>query len=339
MKRWVIGILFVLVLSLMVSVLPVHAQSSVYIVQPGDTLLRIAARHGVSVSALATTNGLQWNSWVYAGQRLTIPARGTAAPAQGAATPMSAPAAAGGTYVVRAGDTLLNIAARHGVSVSNLAAANGLSWNSWVYVGQRLSIPGASGAPASAPASPATGGVHVVQAGDTLSSLARRYGTTVAALRVANGLTSDLIYVGQRLRLSGTAPIAAPAQSAPPAAHGAQGEKWIGVNLTTQTVTAYEGRTAVYSSIASTGTARTPTVVGTFRIYVKYVSTRMRGPGYDLANVPYTMYFHGGYGIHGTYWHNNFGTPMSHGCVNLPTPAAQWFFNWAPVGTKVVVHY
>lgn len=46
----------------------------------------------------------------------------------------------------------------------------------------------------------------------------------------------------------------------------------------------------------------------------------MTGPGYDLPNVPYTMYFYQGYGLHGTYWHNNFGTPMSHGCVNMPTP-------------------
>ena len=89
----------------------------------------------------------------------------------------------------------------------------------------------------------------------------------------------------------------------------------------------------------STGTWRHPTVVGTFRVYVKYVSTRMRGPGYDLPNVPYTMYFYRGYGIHGTYWHSNFGTPMSHGCVNLSTPNARWLFNWAPVGTKVVTHY
>lgn len=60
---------------------------------------------------------------------------------------------------------------------------------------------------------------------------------------------------------------------------------------------------------------------------------------YFLPAVPYVMYFHGNYGLHGTYWHNNFGQPMSHGCVNLPTDAAQWLFNWAPIGTKVVTHY
>ena len=57
-----------------------------------------------------------------------------------------------------------------------------------------------------------------------------------------------------------------------------------------------------------------------------------------IADVPWTMYFYGGYAIHGTYWHNNFGTPMSHGCVNMRTSEAKWLFNWAPRGTLVVVH-
>jgi lipoprotein-anchoring transpeptidase ErfK/SrfK len=65
----------------------------------------------------------------------------------------------------------------------------------------------------------------------------------------------------------------------------------------------------------------------------------MSGPGYNLPNVPYTMYFYRGYAIHGTYWHNNFGSPMSHGCVNLATPDAQWLYNWAPMHTRVVSHY
>jgi lipoprotein-anchoring transpeptidase ErfK/SrfK len=63
--------------------------------------------------------------------------------------------------------------------------------------------------------------------------------------------------------------------------------------------------------------------------------------GYDyyLEGVPYVMYFYRDYAIHGTYWHNNFGTPMSHGCVNVNTPDAGWLFNWAPVGTVVNVHH
>jgi lipoprotein-anchoring transpeptidase ErfK/SrfK len=64
----------------------------------------------------------------------------------------------------------------------------------------------------------------------------------------------------------------------------------------------------------------------------------MRGPGYFFEDVPYTMYFHEDYGIHGTYWHNNFGSPMSHGCVNLAIRDAAWLFEFASVGTLVYVH-
>ena len=63
----------------------------------------------------------------------------------------------------------------------------------------------------------------------------------------------------------------------------------------------------------------------------------MTGPGYNLPNVPWTMYFYGGYAIHGAYWHNNFGQRMSHGCVNMKPNEAKWLFNWTPKGTLVVV--
>ena len=119
--------------------------------------------------------------------------------------------------------------------------------------------------------------------------------------------------------------------------HG--GARWIDVNLSTQSVYAYEGDTVVNSFIVSTGTALHPTVTGQYKIYVKFQAANMSGPGYFLPNVPYVMYFYKGYGLHGTYWHHNFGTPMSHGCVNLETSNAQWLFNWASVGTLVNVHY
>ncbi len=116
-------------------------------------------------------------------------------------------------------------------------------------------------------------------------------------------------------------------------------ERWIEVNLSQQMVYAYEGSTLVNSFLVSTGTAQTPTVTGSYRIYIKLRSTTMTGPGYYLPNVPFTMYFYKSYGLHGTYWHSNFGTPMSHGCVNLSTPDAEWLYNWASVGTLVNIHY
>ena len=123
----------------------------------------------------------------------------------------------------------------------------------------------------------------------------------------------------------------------------ADGERWINVNLTSQVLVAYEGDTPVYETLVSSGLPMWPTVTGQFRTYMKYESQTMNGYllGYDyfLPDVPYVMYFFEDYAIHGTYWHSNFGTPMSHGCVNVSTPDAGWLFNWAPVGTVVNVHY
>ncbi len=116
-------------------------------------------------------------------------------------------------------------------------------------------------------------------------------------------------------------------------------ERWIDVDLSLQRTYAYEGESLVRSFVVSTGTWRYPTVTGQYNIYVKYTSAPMSGPGYYLPGVPYIMYFYKGYGLHGTYWHNNFGTPMSHGCINLTIDDAEWLFNWASVGTLVNIHY
>jgi lipoprotein-anchoring transpeptidase ErfK/SrfK len=115
--------------------------------------------------------------------------------------------------------------------------------------------------------------------------------------------------------------------------------RWIDVDLSHQRLTAYEGQTVVRTTLISTGLARTPTPVGRYQIQTKLRYDDMSGPGYYLPNVPYTMYFYRGYALHGTYWHTNFGHPMSHGCVNLPTTEAEWLFNWAKVGTSVHIHY
>ena len=115
-------------------------------------------------------------------------------------------------------------------------------------------------------------------------------------------------------------------------------ERWIDVDLSSQRTYALVGDSLVNSFVVSTGTWQYPTVTGTYRIYVKYRAAPMSGPGYYLPNVPFIMYFYRGFGLHGTYWHNNFGQPMSHGCVNLRTDEAGWLFNWASVGTVVNVH-
>ncbi len=116
-------------------------------------------------------------------------------------------------------------------------------------------------------------------------------------------------------------------------------DRWISIDLSEQRLIAWEGNKAVYALIVSTGKDSTPTRTGTFKIQTKYPVARMIGPDYDVPDVPFTMYYDGGMAIHGAYWHNNFGTPVSHGCTNVAVNHAEWLFNWASIGTPVVVHY
>jgi len=120
--------------------------------------------------------------------------------------------------------------------------------------------------------------------------------------------------------------------------------KHIEVDLTRQELFAFDGTTLVYDFPISSGTLAHPTVTGTFYPYAKLLSTTMIGgtPGtedyYDLPGVPYTQYFYQGYGIHGTYWHHNFGHPMSHGCINVSTPNAQTLYYWTDYSTPIHIY-
>lgn len=257
-------------------------------------------------------------------------------------------AAAQGSVVVQAGDTLSTIAQRHGTSVSALVAANGLASPDLVYAGQRLQLPGTGGAPASAPPAAArvtTPGVtgtaptsHVVLPGETVFHIAVRYGTTVGALVALNRLTSaNVIYAGQRLQLP--KPPAGIGQAAGGSGSGAApvGGRSVVVTLSTQTLRAVEAGQTVASFPISSGKAWTPTPTGRFKIYLRYRSQTMSGPGYYLTGVPHVQYFVGNYALHGAYWHNVFGTPTSHGCVNLTPADAAWLWDWATIGTEVIV--
>jgi lipoprotein-anchoring transpeptidase ErfK/SrfK len=115
------------------------------------------------------------------------------------------------------------------------------------------------------------------------------------------------------------------------------GERWIEIDLSKQRLTAWEGNRPVYAVIISTGKSSTPTPTGVFAIQTRYRKTRMSGYDYDVPDVPYAMFYHRGYAIHGAYWHNHFGTPVSHGCTNLGVNHARWIYHWAGVGTPVVV--
>ncbi|MDF5719788.1 MAG: L,D-transpeptidase [Rhizonema sp. PD37] len=114
-------------------------------------------------------------------------------------------------------------------------------------------------------------------------------------------------------------------------------QRWIQINLSKQKLIAWEGEKLVYAVVISTGKKETPTLTGIFEIQSKHKSSEMKGDDYDIPDVPYTMYYNGSYAIHGAYWHHNFGTRVSHGCVNLAPNHAKWLFNWASVGTPVII--
>jgi LysM repeat protein len=271
----------------------------------------------------------------------------------------------GETYIVQPGDTLFTIAARYHISAADLAVVNGIDSGMWVYPGQRLAIPDSSPffePPSFAGAADPTIDPRFVNFGPPPD---RPVFADYSAVLPDMGFYPD---ADLRAGPSGWEPYAwaeagpprpslsfpagpppfydmGPASPYPPWSGRSNPafERWIDVDLSRQRLTAYEGQRPVYHSWISSGLLQYPTIDGTFYIYVKYESADMSGgagdDAYFLPNVPYVMYFHGNYGLHGTYWHHNFGQPMSHGCVNLPTPAAEWLFHWASVGTRVVVHY
>ncbi len=122
-------------------------------------------------------------------------------------------------------------------------------------------------------------------------------------------------------------------------------ERRIEVNLSTQWLTAYEGDLVVYDAPVATGRNGFNTPVGNFAIYQKLPLQTMQGEAagerWNVPNIPSVMYIYGGVALHGTYWHNLFGSGArpSHGCINLPMDDAQWLYEWASVGTPVSVHY
>lgn len=125
-----------------------------------------------------------------------------------------------------------------------------------------------------------------------------------------------------------------------PQGHAREGRKWIDVSIKRQMLVAYEGLRPAFATLVSTGRGGMgdpkeshATIRGTFRIHAKHVSTTMDGDeetaeAFDLRDVPYTQYFHEGYALHGAYWHDEFGKPRSHGCVNLAPADAAWLFDW-----------
>ncbi|RME55483.1 MAG: LysM peptidoglycan-binding domain-containing protein, partial [Caldilineae bacterium] len=342
---------------------PVLAHDEVvHVVRPGETLSQIAEQYGTTVEVLRALNQLGDVDFIWHGQRLIISQ--DPEPEQVA---MRRPLAAQATifYAVQPGDTLLGIANAYGIGLAHLVELNNISPSRPLLVGQILRVPNREGSPDGPPVDVSNLPIHVVQPGEHLGSIAAQYNTTPSLLAQVNQIENpSLIVPGQRLRIArpDTAPQRAPI--GPDGYHvhtefPTTTEKWIDVDLSEQRVVAYEGTEPVRAFIVSTGLPGTPTVTGTFRIWAKvpiqdmYGGNRAAGDYYYLKDVQWVQYFYEDYSFHGTYWHNNFGRPMSRGCVNMRNEDAEWLYRWAAPenegggwlfsdasdpGTLVVVH-
>lgn len=180
--------------------------ASSHTVRTGDTLAGIAARYGTTVSAIAHVNGISNPNLIVVGRSLQIHGTATASPAPG---PSAVPSTggkqlAGQRHTVRYGDTIAGIAARYGIRTADLVAWNGLV-DGKIYATTRLVLFNPGSLPTTGGATTTPGGTHVVQAGQSLSSIAARYGVPATSIATANGITNpNRIRVGQTLTIPGT---------------------------------------------------------------------------------------------------------------------------------------
>jgi LysM repeat protein len=358
-----VGKSFILAGFILLSVVaPAFAQDDSYVVQRGDNLYRIAQRFGITTESLAEANGITDPSRIFAGQQLIIPNFDTT----GLVVENSLVGGTPATHTVTYGESLQSIANLYGMTIEQVMQINNITNPDLIYRGQALTIwantptealttapivevsidaPIESAPVEVLPVEPAPN-TYTVQPGEHLAQIARRFNVNWTTIAQANNLTdANQIFAGQTLNIPGSdfvadlgiveAP-ALPVYDAPPPTLYVG--KQVVVDLSDQRLFAYDNGVLVRAVTVSTGLPGTPTVLGDYNVYVKYPAQTMSGPGYYLPDVPDVMYFYQGYALHGTYWHNNFGQPMSHGCVNMPTEESDWFFNnFVDVGTPIHV--
>lgn len=259
-------------------------------------------------------------------------------------------------HLVQPGETLYRIGLRYGVSWVEIQRINHLP-GTLIYAGQQLIIPveGQAGAapeppveatptetpiPESAPAAATT---YIVQRGDTLSSIAARFSVSLSQLVEANGIYNpSLIYAGQTLVIPGVE--AGPAQ--PPTSPG--GDKSILIDISEQHLYAYAGEALVFSFVASTGSPGLDTRPGTYAVQNKIPNAY--GGNWNIWMPNWLgIYWAGNLqnGIHalpilpggGRLWEGYLGTPVSYGCIILGVEESQLLYDWAEVGTPVIIQY
>lgn len=339
-----------LVITAVVSILPAQearARSSKVWVRPGTTLTEIAYQYRTTPETLRWLNNMDGDDPAWGGMLIKVPPED-------------------GMIAIRAheGDTPSSLAAAYGVPLAALVELNKIGPAQRLKPGQVLYVRSKQGLLASDELP-----THVVAAGDTIESIAAKHRSSAKLIRRYNDLEAgEKPAIGQQL----VVPPLSPQERLGDTPEDKSGfpqigvkdlpsltEKWIDVDLSEQKVTAYQGARPVKTFLISSGKDRTPTIKGVFRIEAKVPSTRMIGGShedgdyYNLANVQWVSYFYGGYSFHGTYWHHNFGHPMSHGCINMTNDDAEWLYKWSSPtnsgrgrystpsdvkGTLVVVH-
>lgn len=339
---------------------PAQAQSQAYKVRPGDTLAAIAAKHDTTVNDLMRLNNLADPNLIRPGQQLDLPpaaartGSGSASAGSTAnatvdfgANPAIIPEEATRVYVAQPGDSFASVAAKFKTTSARLAELNQRSPSSQLHVGQPLRVPEVAGLKYEAFQGddiPVSGNyvVHILEPGESAASVAEAYGTSLRRTLQINKIPdASLLKPGMRL----VVPPPSFAELFTDVEIGPEGYplypmiptegKWISVDLDHQRTFAWEGNKLIKSFLISSGKARTPTVTGVFRIWGKIAAQRMEGGSraagdyYNLPNVQWVQYFYQDYSFHGTYWHHNFGTPMSHGCVNMTNADAKWLYDWA----------
>jgi LysM repeat protein len=302
-----------------------------HVIAVGDTLSNIAQRYDVELANLAAYNQILDHNHVMIGQKLHIPPAGVTITAPAVVTVPGAD----GYYVMRQGDALGAVARKYGLTLEELLALNEIENPNLVHMGTMLRLTADVESPTT-PLAPEVNVVsHTVQQGETLSEIAHAYATSTGQILKDNNLTDPSVREGQVLQIFPPASaLEAFGVDAP-----VDGERHIVIDLSDQTLTAYQGEVQVLFTYVSTGKAATPTRPGDFVTYQKLDSQHMTGEDYDLPGVPWVMYYDGENAIHGAYWHANFGTPTSHGCTNMSIPESKALYSWAPLGTRVTVEW
>lgn len=328
--------------------LPANAANRSQVLRPRQSLLEIAHDWNTTPETLRWLNKMGPDELAWGGQRLILPQK------QGMIA-----------YTIAKGDSPQTVAAAYGMPLAKFLELNKLSPSSVLLPGTTVMVISDRGLWNSKEVK-----AYTIREGDTVESVADIFKVSSAEVYAINDLrsgrtpevgTSILIPARDIVERLGNTPtnksgyLQIAIGDFPTLT-----EKWVDIDLSHQRMTAYEGTKPVYSARISSGKSGTPTVTGVFRIWAKISSQTMSGGSraagdyYYLPGVQWVSYFYKDYALHGAYWHNRFGTPTSHGCINLTNKDAEWLYHWMTpdnpgrgwyttdksdqLGTLVVVH-